>query len=534
MGKIIGVINQKGGVGKTTTAVNLAAFLAKAGRKVLLIDTDSQGNATSGLSMERHRFVVDIYDVMMGETAVTEAIYPTSSKRLFLLPASMNLAGAEIEMVAMEEREYILKNIFDKIQSDFDYLIIDCPPALGLMTLNVLSAADSIIIPIQAEFYALEGLSQLVKTIRSVTKNLNPDLDILGILLTMFDGRTNLSLQVQQEVKDYFGDIVFKTVIPRSVKLSEAPGFGQPITTYAPKSKGGTAYKKLCREVLKRVKNKRLGRGLEALLGETSGLSGTEELKITDIVPNAYQPRREFDPELLQELADSIRIHGVVQPIIVRRKNRKYELIAGERRLRAASLVGLTVIPAIVREYTDKQSAEIALIENLQRENLTSIEEGQAYDRLMKEYGYTQEQMAQTIGKSRSYIANTVRLLALPEEVQELILVHKVTGGQVRPLLSLTSVAEQIQLARKIEKECLSARQVEEIIRQRKEEKKNIRTKDEGHSWIRELEEKLHTSLGTPVTISFGKGKNATRGKISVSFKNNEEFERLMKKLAKD
>ena len=152
----------------------------------------------------------------------------------------------------------------------------------------------------------------------------------------------------------------------------------------------------------------------------------------------------------------------------------------------------------------------------------------------MKEYGYTQEQMAQTIGKSRSYIANTVRLLALPEEVQELILVHKVTGGQVRPLLSLTSVAEQIQLARKIEKECLSARQVEEIIRQRKEEKKNIRTKDEGHSWIRELEEKLHTSLGTPVTISFGKGKNATRGKISVSFKNNEEFERLMKKLAKD
>lgn len=281
-------------------------------------------------------------------------------------------------------------------------------------------------------------------------------------------------------------------------------------------------------------KNKRLGRGLEALLGETSGLSGTEELKITDIVLNAYQPRREFDPELLQELADSIRIHGVVQPIIVRRKNRKYELIAGERRLRAASLAGLTVIPAIVREYTDKQSAEIALIENLQRENLTSIEEGQAYDRLMKEYGYTQEQMAQTIGKSRSYIANTVRLLALPEEVQELILVHKVTGGQVRPLLSLTSVAEQIQLARKIEKECLSARQVEEIIRQRKEEKKNIRTKDEGHSWIRELEEKLHTSLGTPVTISFGKGKNATRGKISVSFKNNEEFERLMKKLAKD
>ena len=231
MAKIIGIINQKGGVGKTTTAVNLSAFLAKHSRRVLIVDTDSQGNATSSLSMERRHFDPDIYDVMMGNAPVEEAIVDTDMKRLFLLPASMNLAGAEIEMVGMENRETILKRILSQVRDKYDYIIIDCPPALGLMTLNVLTAADSVIIPIQAEFYALEGLSQLVKTIHAVTKNLNPDLDILGILLTT----------------------VFKTVIPRSVKLSEAPGFGQPITLYAPKSKGGVAYKKLSREVLKRV-----------------------------------------------------------------------------------------------------------------------------------------------------------------------------------------------------------------------------------------------------------------------------------------
>ena len=251
MAKIIGIINQKGGVGKTTTAVNLSAFLAKHSRRVLIVDTDSQGNATSGLSMERRHFDPDIYDVMMGNAPVEEAIVDTDMKRLFLLPASMNLAGAEIEMVGMENRETILKRILSQVRDKYDYIIIDCPPALGLMTLNVLTAADSVIIPIQAEFYALEGLSQLVKTIHAVTKNLNPD--ILGILLTMYDGRTNLSVQVRDEVESYFGDTVFKTVIPRSVKLSEAPGFGQPITLYAPKSKGGVAYKKLSWEVLKRV-----------------------------------------------------------------------------------------------------------------------------------------------------------------------------------------------------------------------------------------------------------------------------------------
>ena len=217
MGKIISIINQKGGVGKTTTAVNLAAFLADKGYKTMLVDADSQGNATSGLSKDVE-FEETLYDVLLDDVSIEEAVVKTDIKKLSILPASIDLAGAEIEMVSMEEREFLMK-----------------------------------LIPIQAEFYALEGLSQLVRTVQVVTRKLNPGLSILGILLTMFDGRTNLSLQVADEVKKYFGNKVFRTVIPRSVKLSEAPSFGEPILTYAPKSKGAEAYKKLCREVIKRV-----------------------------------------------------------------------------------------------------------------------------------------------------------------------------------------------------------------------------------------------------------------------------------------
>jgi ParB family chromosome partitioning protein len=283
-------------------------------------------------------------------------------------------------------------------------------------------------------------------------------------------------------------------------------------------------------------KNRKLGRGLDALLGDDFSSEDSKEIRVDEIRANPWQPRQQFDKEALEELAQSIRTHGVVQPIIVRRAEDGYELIAGERRLRAAELAGLHEIPALVREYTDREAAEIALIENLQRENLTDIEEGQAYSRLMDEYNFTQKDMAETVGKSRSYIANMVRLLSLPEEVQQMIRDHAVTGGQVRPLLTLKSEAEQIRMARVIRDRGLSARQVEDIIRRRKERKgkKDKNTKDQGESWIHELEEKLHTSLGTPVSISFGRGKFASRGKIMVSFKNEEEFERLMKRLTEE
>ena len=251
MGQIIGIINQKGGVGKTTTAVNLAAYLAWRGKKTLLVDADSQGNATSGLSKDIE-VESTLYDVLIDGTAPEEAVVKTDIKKLHLLPASIDLAGAEIEMVPLENREMLLKKVLEPFKEKYDYILIDCPPSLGLMTVNALCAAGRIIIPIQAEYYAMEGLSQLVKTVGMVTKRLNPGLSIMGILLTMFDGRTNLSIQVADEVKKYFGSKVFKTVIPRSVKLSEAPSFGEPILTYAPKSKGADAYKKLSREVIKR------------------------------------------------------------------------------------------------------------------------------------------------------------------------------------------------------------------------------------------------------------------------------------------
>ena len=226
----------------------------------------------------------------------------------------------------------------------------------------------------------------------------------------------------------------------------------------------------------------------------------------------------------------------MVQPILVRRKNHQYELIAGERRLRAAEMAGLKEIPAIVRDYSDKQSAEIALIENLQREGLTVIEEGEAYHRLMDEYGYTQEAMARAVGKSRSYIGNAVRFLSLPDEVKEFLLQHKVTAGQIRPILTLSSPAEQIRMARKIAEEGLSARQVEELLRRHKGEKKGKKNTsgDDGSSWIHDMEERLHTAMGTPVKIKFGKGKHASRGSISVSFTSEEEFKRLMAYLTGD
>lgn len=253
MAIVIGVINQKGGVGKTTTAVSLSAYLAAAGKRTLLVDEDSQGNATSGLTMQKDGFPHTLYDVLVNDVPPKDAVYKTAVKRLSLLPSSIALAGAEIELVGEENREVRLRRAIDTLKDDFDFILIDCPPSLGLMTVNALTAADTIIIPIQAEFYALEGLTQLVKTVETVTRHLNPGLSILGILLTMFDGRTNLSLQVAEEVKKYFGQKVFRTVIPRTVKLSEAPSFGEPISIYAPKSKGAAAYKSLCREVLKRV-----------------------------------------------------------------------------------------------------------------------------------------------------------------------------------------------------------------------------------------------------------------------------------------
>lgn len=250
MGKIIAVANQKGGVGKTTTTVNLSTILAKRGKKVLLIDTDPQGNATSGLGVEKE-CEFSTYDLLITDTRIENIVQETAIKNLRICPSNINLAGAEVQLVSMMSREQRMKEKLDLIKDYFDYIIIDCPPSLGLITLNAFTAADSVLIPVQCEYYALEGLGQLLNTIELVKKHLNKGLHIEGALLTMYDIRTNLSNQVVKEVKRYFEDKVYKTVIPRNVRVSEAPSYGMPITIYDPHSKGAKSYEKFAKEFLK-------------------------------------------------------------------------------------------------------------------------------------------------------------------------------------------------------------------------------------------------------------------------------------------
>ena len=254
MSKVIAIVNQKGGVGKTTTAVNLSAALAQKGKRVLLIDEDPQGNATSGLGIDKNQ-EKSIYDVLIGDTPIEETIIKTNIKNLYVCPSNINLAGAEVQLVNMMSRETRMKEKMLTIQDDFHYVIIDCPPSLGLLTINSLTAANSIIIPIQCEYYALEGVGQLMNTVNIIKQQLNKELYIEGVVLTMNDARTNLSNQVISEVKKYFMDNVYKTIIPRNVKLSEAPSYGMPISAYAGHSKGAKCYEKLANEVLKSKKH---------------------------------------------------------------------------------------------------------------------------------------------------------------------------------------------------------------------------------------------------------------------------------------
>jgi chromosome partitioning protein len=250
LAKIIAITNQKGGVGKTTTTVNLGACLATLGKKVLLVDIDPQGNTTSGIGINKADVAHCIYDVLINEIHPKEAILDTAIENLKIIPATIQLAGAEIELVPTISREVRLKKSLQLIQHEFDYILIDCPPSLGILTVNSLTASHSVIIPIQCEYYALEGLSQLLNTVRLVQKHLNTSLQIEGVLLTMFDARTNLGIQVIEEVKKYFQQKVYRTIIPRNVRLSEAPSHGQAIITYDPRSKGAEVYLELAKEVI--------------------------------------------------------------------------------------------------------------------------------------------------------------------------------------------------------------------------------------------------------------------------------------------
>ena len=253
MGKIIAFANQKGGVGKTTSAVNIAAALGLLGHRVLLCDCDPQGNTTSGVGISKKNIRVSTYDILIGRVQTNEAIMHTEFKNLDLLPSNMNLAGAEFELVDAPERESRLKKALDQVRGDYDYMIVDCPPSLGILTLNTLVAADGVVIPMQCEYYSLEGLSQLIMSIRQVKSRWNPAIDITGILLTMYNGRLNLTMQVVAELKKYYANKLFSTPVQRSVRLTEAPGFGKPIVYFDRWSKGGLAYMEIAKELAERL-----------------------------------------------------------------------------------------------------------------------------------------------------------------------------------------------------------------------------------------------------------------------------------------
>lgn len=261
MGKIIAICNQKGGVGKTTTSINLAAYLAMAGKKVMLIDLDPQANATSGIGINKHDIKKSTYHILLEESELVDILQKTGIDNLTLAPSNLDLTGAEVELVGALGREYRLKRVLQKEKENFDFLIIDSPPSLGLLTINGLCAADSVIIPVQCEYYALEGLTQLHNTIRLVKENLNPSLGIEGVLLTMADFRTNLTREVIQEARNHFKEKVYKTVIPRNVRLTEAPSFGKPIALYDPGSLGAQKYEELSKEILSLPLNSKIPQG---------------------------------------------------------------------------------------------------------------------------------------------------------------------------------------------------------------------------------------------------------------------------------
>ena len=396
--KIISIINQKGGVGKTTTVINLAAGLALREKKILVIDLDPQGNATTGLGLSNtSQTSKTIYNVLNGNEKISEVVQKTNFKNLDIITSNVDLSGLEVETAGDGRRAFILKDQLEAYLNDsggfYDYVLIDCPPSLSLLTIMALVASNSLLVPLQTEFFALEGLTQLMKTIERIKNNLNTNLQIKGILLTMYDKRNKLSSEVEKEARGFFKEKVYQTVVPRNVRLSEAPSHGVPVLIYDKNCSGSKSYFNFTEEFLNQEKQwrvqrnesiqkqKGLRRGLSSLIGDADIRTTTKnKVLVSSLERNKYQPRKVFDAENLNELSNSIKERGIIQPIVVRKSKNdpeKFEIIAGERRWLAAQNAGLHEVPVVIVNADDLKSLEFAIVENVQRKDLNPIEEAQ-------------------------------------------------------------------------------------------------------------------------------------------------------------
>ena len=536
MGQTIACANQKGGVGKTTTVVNLGSYLAAAGERVLVIDLDPQGNATSGLGFRRDSIERSVYDAIIDGADLSELVLRVSiDDRLALIPSTIALAGAEVELAPVEGRERRLGRLLAEILDEYDYILIDCPPSLGLLTVNALTASDSVLIPLQCEYYALEGLTQLLATLDLVRDHLNPELVLKGVALTMYDapheavrGCRRRGAPVPRRSCLRHGHPAQRPVgrgtEPRDADLAIRPGFdrsgrvcrargGAPregrSDRHHPEHDGGDM-------TVKPERTQGLGRGLASLIPQRHpGQTGAVEIPINRIRPNPLQPRKRFDAEQLASLTASITEHGVLQPILVTETIDGYQLVAGERRLRAAQAAGLERIAAVVRQLADREQLEVALVENLQREDLDPLETAEAYRQLIEEFGFSQEEVSNRVGRARSTVANTLRLLDLAPGVQTAVADGRLSEGHGRALGGLATELQDRVLNSVVGQE-LSVRQTEELVRRLREPKPEAagaptrRTDPE----LERVEEDLRRSLGTKVSLARSRRGRTDRHRV--------------------